>query len=136
MWYLVAGTDRGQRTFRVDRVVSVERTGEPAFRPEGFELSDAWGQVVEEVNDLRAQAALTLLADEATVDVLQWMFGRQAEVGEGQPDGRVRVTIAGPVLDVLDAQLAGFGGRVEVVSPDEAVAQLARLGSELRALFG
>ncbi len=136
VWYLVAGTDRGQRTFRVDRVVSVERTGEPAERPEGFELSDAWGRVVEEVNDLRAKTAVTLLADVATVDVLRWMFGRQAGTGEGQPDGRVRLTIGGPVLEVLVAQLAGFGGRVEVVSPEEAVAQLARVGSELRALYG
>ena len=48
----------------------------------------------------------------------------------------MRLTIRGPVLEVLVAQLAGFGGRVEVVSPEEAVAQLARVGSELRALYG
>jgi len=41
-WYLVAGTAEGPRTFRVDRVVSVEPTGQPAQRPAGFDLGEAW----------------------------------------------------------------------------------------------
>ncbi len=32
-WYLVGHTDAGQRTFRVDRVTSVDPTGEPVVRP-------------------------------------------------------------------------------------------------------
>ena len=32
-WYLVAGTDAGRRTFRLNRVRSVEVTDEPAHRP-------------------------------------------------------------------------------------------------------
>ena len=42
VWYLVADTDAGLRTFRVDRVISVERTGERAVRPPGFDLGEAW----------------------------------------------------------------------------------------------
>ena len=36
VWYLIAWTDAGQRTFRVNRVRSVEPTGEPVQRPEGL----------------------------------------------------------------------------------------------------
>ena len=42
VWYLVAATDAGLRTLRVDRTTSVEPTGEPVVRPEGFELTDGW----------------------------------------------------------------------------------------------
>src|SRR5207253_7941958 len=35
-WYLVAGTEAGLRTFRVDRMTSVEPNGSAVVRPEGF----------------------------------------------------------------------------------------------------
>ncbi|MEU4353157.1 helix-turn-helix transcriptional regulator [Streptomyces virginiae] len=40
--YLVAGTDKGLRTFRLSRVTSVEPTGEPVVRPPDFDLARAW----------------------------------------------------------------------------------------------
>ncbi len=40
-WYLVADTEAGLRTFRVDRITAVVATGEPVVRPEGFELTEA-----------------------------------------------------------------------------------------------
>src|SRR4051794_5128647 len=48
-WYLVGGTDAGLRTFRVDRVTAVERTGRAVVRPEGFELAEAWRLITDEV---------------------------------------------------------------------------------------
>ena len=42
VWYLVADTEAGLRTFRVDRVTATEPTGEPVVRPEGFDLEEAW----------------------------------------------------------------------------------------------
>src|ERR671910_389032 len=38
VWYLVADTDSGLRTFRVDRITSVEPTGESVVRPPDFDL--------------------------------------------------------------------------------------------------
>ncbi|WP_309139898.1 helix-turn-helix transcriptional regulator, partial [Nocardia cyriacigeorgica] len=46
IWYLVAGTDRGRRTFRVERISEMVVTAETADRPEDFDLSEAWQQVV------------------------------------------------------------------------------------------
>ena len=46
VWYMVAATDAGLRTFRVDRMTSVEPTGEPVVRPDGFELTEAWRLIV------------------------------------------------------------------------------------------
>jgi predicted DNA-binding transcriptional regulator YafY len=59
-WYLVAGTDAGLRTFRVDRVTSVEGAGAPVVRPEGFELSEAWRLIADDVD--RRRTPLTVLA--------------------------------------------------------------------------
>ncbi len=61
-WYLLAGTEEGLRTFRVSRVKSVELTGEPVVRPEGFELSRSWEEVVERVDRLRSPVEVTALA--------------------------------------------------------------------------
>jgi predicted DNA-binding transcriptional regulator YafY len=51
IWYLIAGTDRGQRTFRVDRIIQAEQTDQPASRPDGFILASAWEPVVAELNN-------------------------------------------------------------------------------------
>src|SRR6516225_4494606 len=48
IWYLLAGTARGQRTFRVDRIIAAEPTDQPAERPDDFTLAAAWEQIVGE----------------------------------------------------------------------------------------
>ena len=53
LWYLVADTEKGQRTFRLDRIVSVEPTGEPVVRPEGFDLAEAWQARAAHVDEVR-----------------------------------------------------------------------------------
>src|SRR4029077_3797219 len=42
IWYLVADTDAGLRTFRVDRVTAAHGTGAPVVRPADFDLTEAW----------------------------------------------------------------------------------------------
>ncbi|MGA2522361.1 MAG: WYL domain-containing protein, partial [Acidimicrobiales bacterium] len=54
VWYLVADTGDGRRTFRVDRVRSVELTDEPVVRPEGFDLAEAWNDVTAGADEWRA----------------------------------------------------------------------------------
>ena len=135
VWYLVAGTDDGLRTFRVNRVSSVEPTGDPVVRPDGFDLAETWQSVVERVDQLRAPAAVEALADPDLVEMLRWMFERQVEVGRAHPDGRVPLTIRGRHIEMLAAQLAGFGRQVEVTGPPEARALLVRLSRELAELY-
>ena len=54
VWYLVADTDAGQRTFRVDRVTAVEPTGVAVVRPPDFDLTEAWGRITAEVDEKRS----------------------------------------------------------------------------------
>ena len=56
VWYLVADTDAGLRTFRVDRITAVDPTGRPVIRPDGFDLAEAWRLITDEVEQRRAPA--------------------------------------------------------------------------------
>ncbi len=135
-WYLLAGTEEGLRTFRVSRVKSVELTGEPVVRPEGFELSRSWEEVVERVDRLRSPVEVTGLATPDVVDALRWFFEGQLSVGDSQPGERVPVTVRGPRVEMIVRQLCGFGHHIEVLAPPEARQLLARLGQELVATYG
>jgi predicted DNA-binding transcriptional regulator YafY len=75
IWYLLAGTERGQRTFRVDRIADAEVTELAAERPDDFTLSDAWARVVEEVEQRRSLLSTTILVAARFVPVLQTQFG-------------------------------------------------------------
>ena len=46
VWYLIAGTEHGQRTFRVDRIIEAAVTDLPAHRPDDFDLDATWRDVV------------------------------------------------------------------------------------------
>lgn len=83
-WYLVANTDAGFRTFRVDRVTSACRTGDPVLRPEGFELSSAWAKIVEGIDQLRTPAVATGTARPDAVKYLRLVFGRRLDLADVQ----------------------------------------------------
>ena len=134
-WYLVAGTDAGQRTFRVDRVSAVETLREPVVRPEGFDLAAAWGAVTDAVDELRVPLRARALADPDVVGLLRMMFGPRVRIGPAGPDGRVEVELRGHHVPALAGQLAGLGRRVEVLEPPEVRARLAEIAAELAASY-
>jgi predicted DNA-binding transcriptional regulator YafY len=135
VWYLVADTDAGLRTFRVDRVTAAQGTGAPAVRPEDFDLAEAWKLISAEVDQLRAPVRARAAADPGVVSLLRWVFDTLVRVGPIRPDGRIDVEIAGPGIGALAGQLAGFGADVEVFEPAELCAELASIGRELAALY-
>jgi len=135
-WYLVASTDAGMRTFRVDRVRTVEPTGEAVVRPEGFDLAEAWRLATSSVERERFGVWARCLANPAVVNPLRWTFGPRLHLGPAEPDGRVSFEAGGAHVAALAGQLAGFGGAVEVLDPPEVVAALARIGAELVDRYG
>ena len=135
VWYLVAGTAAGARTFRVDRVRAVVGTGAPVERPEGFDLAAAWASSAAAVEDRRAGVRVRALADREALGQLRLRFGTRLTVGEAGADGRVPVELAGPALAFVAAEVAGFGRRVQVLDPPEARALLAELARELTQVY-
>ncbi|HEU5151910.1 MAG TPA: WYL domain-containing protein [Iamia sp.] len=137
-WYLVAGTDKGVRTFRVWRVRSVVRTEAPAERPPGFDLAETWAEVVAAMDERRVASGVEALVEPDLLVPLRYHWGTNLVVHEDAParaDGRVAVTIGGPSWEVVVDQLAGYGGALEVVAPAPARARLAEVGAQLVARY-
>ncbi len=134
-WYLVADTDAGRRSFRVDRIVAAPPTGRPVSRPAGFDLGEAWALISDKVDELRTPLVVHGLAEPRLVTILTFVFGGRMHAGATRDDGRVEVTIRGHSLQSLQGELGGFGADVEVITPRELRAALARVGQELVAMY-
>lgn len=136
VWYLIANTDAGMRTFRVNRVRSVTATDQRVVRPDDFDLAETWRSVVATMDERRAAFRVELVVDSAVVGWLRGSFGTRLTVGERLDDGRFLVEVGGVSVEWMTAELAPFGGYIEVRSPGEVRQGLARLGAELVARHG
>jgi predicted DNA-binding transcriptional regulator YafY len=137
IWYLIAGTERGRRTFRVDRILGAELTSLPAARPDDFTLVSAWEQVVGEVEQRRSRTWATILIEARFVPILRNHFGRHCHAdSQFHDDGRARVRVAAPTPLDIARNLAGWGALIEVVEPRTVQLELARIGAELAGRYG
>ncbi|WP_433194080.1 helix-turn-helix transcriptional regulator [Nocardia sp. CA-107356] len=136
VWYLVAGTDRGRRTFRVDRIVDAAIADEIAHRPADFDLSMVWAEVVGEVEQRRAATSATALVAPRLLPILRKQQGRHCEVDGPAADGRIQVRVTAPTPRMIAQQLAGWGAEIEVLAPRSVQAELAVLGAELVDRYG
>ncbi|GAA1595504.1 WYL domain-containing protein [Actinoplanes couchii] len=135
VWYLIAGTAAGRRTFRADRFTDLRLTDAVFTRPAAFDLDLAWREVVGEVEEKRARTKATLLIGNRFVWVLRNHFGRHCELLEVLDDGRARVRVGAPEPRDIARTLSGWGAAVEVLDPPEVRAELTRIGQELVGLY-
>ncbi len=136
VWYLVAGTAAGQRTFRVDRVRAVEVTDRPVERPDGFDLSETWKQVVADVDELRVPVRVQARVEREWLGILRSSFGNRVRiVDERDGDDWVDVELRGHHVESVAVELAGFVEHVDVVAPAEVCEFLGRLGRSLSARY-
>jgi predicted DNA-binding transcriptional regulator YafY len=136
VWYLVADTDNGMRTFRVNRVRSVTPTGEPVVRPDDFDLAATWESVVATIEERRSSARAVVRTPSWGRYALRGQFGPTTKVLAELPDGRLELEIGAPTYEHLAENLAGWGDRIEVVGPPELRDRLARIGRHLVAAYG
>ena len=130
-WYLVADTEAGRRTFRIDRVSSVRSTGEPVRRPEGFDLAESWREIADEVDRRRTPLEAHALCSPDGLGLLRMVLGGRLEVGGSAPDGRIEVVIRGHNEYALAGEIAGLVEWLEVTGPQGVRDRLASIGSEL-----
>ncbi|MDC7120410.1 WYL domain-containing protein [Cellulomonas fimi] len=134
-WYLVGDTAAGRRTFRVDRVSTVEPTDDPVQRPADFDLATAWRAIADDVDRRRTPLAVRALCTPDGLDVLRIGFGGRLDVGRAVADGRVEVVVRGRDARTVAGELAGLVGWVEVVDPPEVREHLAATGAALVARY-
>ena len=131
VWYLVADTEAGMRTFRVWRVQSVELTDEPVSRPPGFDLAETWQGVVAAMDERRAAMRVSALADPSIVGWMRGHFGTRLTTGAVTADGRVEIELGFGATEHAAAEIAGYSWGLEVTDPPEVRDQLAAIGARL-----
>ena len=134
-WYLVADSEAGRRTFRIDRVSSVRSTGEPVRRPEGFDLAESWREIADEVDRKRTPLEAHALCSPDGLGLLRMVLGGRLEVGGSAPDGRIEVVIRGPNEYALAGEIAGLVEWLEVTGPQGVRDHLASIGARLRERY-
>jgi predicted DNA-binding transcriptional regulator YafY len=136
VWYLVAATDAGMRTFRLSRVREVTLMQDPAERPEGFDLETHWRAVVAELDERRVTFRATARVEAEAIPWLRSSLGTRVAIREENAGDRVEIEIRSWSARSLAGELAGFGRWVEVLDPGEVREELARIGDELRERYG
>jgi predicted DNA-binding transcriptional regulator YafY len=136
VWYLVAGTDQGQRTFRLSRITSVEVTDQPVRRPAGFELEAAWAEAVAGFELGAPEVEVAAVVPEEALGGLRMSFGRHLRIGDRGADGRYEITLAGYDAEDIARRIAGWAAFLDIDRRSPVAASLARIGSELRDAYG
>jgi predicted DNA-binding transcriptional regulator YafY len=136
VWYLVADTANGMRTFRLSRVRSVVLTDDPVVRPADFDLAETWRGVVETIEEWRTVVKAVVRIEARMAPGLRAQFASSFTVLGDAGDGRLDVEIGATHPGRIAEQLAGWGALIEVVSPDEVRQHLARIGRELVERYG
>ena len=135
-WYLVADTDKGLRTFRIDRVSSVTRTGDKVVRPPGFVLTEAWKLIADEVDQRRNSIWAHGTVDPKMLWLLRTMLGTRLRIGAADASGRIEIEIGSNHARALAGEIGGLGAAVRINGPEEITAELAKIGEELTAMYG
>ena len=130
-WYLVSQTEQGRRTFRIDRVSSVEPTDETVLRPDGFDLAGAWREIADEVERRRAPLEARGVCTPDGVGKLRLAVGDRLEIGGTTDDDRLEVVVRGHNEYALAGELAGFVEWLEVTGPPQVCDRLASIGRSL-----
>jgi predicted DNA-binding transcriptional regulator YafY len=151
IWYLVADTENGMRTFRIDRMRAFDLTKEPVVRPEGFVLQEAWKLITDQVNKKRLPMTARCLVAPNRIPILRARLGTRLRIGgpigsatltsatatvkTDAADGRIEIEVRGYNEIVLAGDLAGFGSLLEVLEPPALRERLAQVAQELLALY-
>jgi predicted DNA-binding transcriptional regulator YafY len=136
IWYLIAGTPRGRRTFRVDRMTGATATATPFEPPVGFDLAEAWAEITAELESRRSGTSAEVTLPVALTGPLRDVLGARHVEHLGDADeGRVRLRVTSTTTEMLARQLAGWAPEVDVIGPPEVRAALAAIGSELAGRY-
>lgn len=134
-WYLVSQTEAGRRTFRIDRVFSIELTDDAVDRPEGFDLAESWREIADEVDRKRTPLAARAMCAPDGLGLLRMVLGARLEVGGSTPDGRIEIVIRGRDEYALAGELAWLTEWLEVTDPQGVRDHLASIGGALVARY-
>jgi predicted DNA-binding transcriptional regulator YafY len=126
-WYLVAARpgqqDADPSVYRVGRVTAARLLPGAVTRPDGFDLALFWVRWSAAFATSRPRVEVRARATTAALGAFPYVFGDAGRLAAGTagppgPDGRREVQLTFEDARAAAQRLAGFGGEVEVLSPD------------------
>lgn len=136
VWYLVADRRATPRLFRADRVRSATVLDDPVRRRAGVELADVWEVLRRQVEDRPGGLEVTVRVRRDRLGMFQRMTAASL-VGLPDDDGTSEWVTARLSYGIVREarQLLAFSDRVEVLSPPEVRAELARAAASVARLY-
>lgn len=141
-WYLVAGGERGVRTYRVSHVLRLDVLEERFERPEEFDLAAHWAASLTDFDSRRTEGEAVLLVSPGLLErlpqLLEPAVARAALAGARppEPDGRIRVVIPIESAEHTAGMLLRLGAEAEVVSPPALRVKITEMVAAWARVYG
>jgi predicted DNA-binding transcriptional regulator YafY len=137
VWYLVAGVEGEPRSYRVSRVREASLLEEPCARPDDFDLVAYWERSTQEFTAALPRYLATLRVEANLLGRLRQGERYTQLEAEEPPDaeGWARVEMRFEEEHNAVEFILGFGGRIEVVAPDELRTQVIQQAEAILALY-
>jgi predicted DNA-binding transcriptional regulator YafY len=133
-WYLLATRDGADRTYRLSRLHEVEELAEPAQRPEGVDLEQAWKERVERFAATMPGLVATVLVRASSRAALV-RTARAVVAEEVHGTGWLRVEVEFTGFDHALAMVWALGPDAEAVEPAELRVALAERAAATAARY-
>jgi predicted DNA-binding transcriptional regulator YafY len=144
IWYLVGYAGRWDVVYRLSRVRSVEVLAAPCRRPPDFDLAGYWDRWLDDFESYRGGTKVRIRADQATAVDLPRQLGEAvrgrvlaaaAAAAAAGGDSAFELDLVFESVDEARTSLLGLGAAVEVLSPGELRAEMARAAAGVVRLY-
>lgn len=133
VWYLIARTAEGYRTFRVDRIADITELADRFERPPNFDLDTHWRETMQRYADEQGSGYAVVVRVPRDVFDDMTNFWPWELVEDGDP-ATLRVRFSS--LDTALHSLFSWGPSVMLVEPDELRARVRMRAEEMLACYG
>lgn len=140
-WYLIARADGTDRTYRVSRVLDLDRLPETFTRPDDFDLAAFWRAYLDRFNDnlYSGEAVVRLSPDalRASQHLVNPAVGSALRERADEPgeDGWVRTVMPYESLRHALVDVMKLGAGAEVIEPPELRERVAETVREMAARY-
>lgn len=135
VWYLVADLAAEPRLFRVERVLAATAEDGPVRRRPGLGLADVWAVLREQVERRPVRARVVVRVRQARVDMVLRIHAGLLLAPPKPAEGGWAELEFGFEAIAATRMLLPYGTDLEVLSPPEARAELARAAAEVAELY-
>jgi predicted DNA-binding transcriptional regulator YafY len=132
IWYLIARTPAGMRTYRISRMSEVTILGVSFDRPGDFDLAAYWKASTAQLKARRYYPATLALTPDAATSIRRWVRVSPATSVPETHEDWVTLDVEFEGEDQAKFAVLGFGSRVRVLAPEEL---RERVVAEVKEVF-